>query len=143
MPKKRKFFAGSPPEKGKQVKSMDATTEMDLKFIQLVRERKYPEALAMMDQVRDINVCDPQTGATALHFAAHRSNAGFIDALEQRDDLDYLIQDREGRYSSELAWEVSGNEELGARLQQKEKEQAERDGVKIWPKPPPFDAQPG
>ncbi len=70
----------------------------------------------MIEQVHDINVVDQQTQATALHFAALRSVTGLIDRLEQREDLDYLVQDRQGRYPSELAWEISGNEELGAML---------------------------
>jgi len=137
MPKKRKYFAGSPPEKEKQVESGDTTVETDLTFIRLVKERKYKEALDIIDQVQDINVIDQQTQATALHFAAHRSCIGLIDGLERREDLSYLVKDSKGRYPSELAWDVSGNEELGAKLIQKEKEQADRQGVQIWPKPPP------
>jgi hypothetical protein len=120
------------------VNTAEAIIETDLTFIRLVRERSYLEALAMIDQVSDINVCDPQSRATALHFAALRSVAGLLEALEQRADLDYLVQDRDGRYPSELAWEMAGNEELGARLQRKEQEQAERQGVRAWPKPDPL-----
>lgn len=142
MPKKRKFFAGAPPEKGKRMQRTEAVADTDLTFIRLVKERRYQEALAVIGQVRDINVADPETGATALHFAAHRSCLQLFEALAQRNDLNYLVQDSEGRYPSELAWEVSGNETLGAELMQREKAQADREGEEPWPKPPPFKAQP-
>lgn len=117
------------------MKSAEEIIETDLRFIRLVRERKYEEAVAMIDEVHDINIADPQTSATALHFAAHRSVNGLLAELEKREDLDYLVRDRNGRYASELAWEVSGNEELGALLQAKERQQARRAGVQAWPKP--------
>ncbi len=135
MPKKRKFFAGAPPEKGTPVP--DAIADADLAFIDRVRQRRYQEALGLIAQVRDINVVDPQTGATALHYAAHRSCMVLIEALAQRADLNYLVRDRDGRLPSELAWELSGNASLGARLIAQEQAQATRDGVQLWPKPPP------
>lgn len=143
MPKKRKYFAGAPQKKGKQLQSTEAASETDLIFIRLVRERKYKEALAIIDQVEDINVVDQQTQATALHFAAYRSCVALIDALEKRSDLNYLAQDKKGRYPSQLAWEEAGHEELGAKLIHKEAEQARREGIKAWPKKPPFTPRPG
>ena len=137
MPKKRKFFAGAPPKKGKQMVSENKIIAQDLTFIRLVKDRNYTQALEIIDQVQDINVVDQQTQNTVLHFAALRLSSGFIERLEQRTDLNYLVQNKEGRYPSELAWEVSGDEELGAKLIQKEKEQADREDIQAWPKAEP------
>lgn len=142
MTKKRKFFAGAPPGKETKMDRSDAVAGTDLHFIELVKSRQYREALALIDRVQNVNTVDPTTGATALHFAADRSCAGLVDALMQRADLDYLAQDRQGRYASELAWEGAGNEELGALLIRKEKEQADREGRTAWPKPPPRGPEP-
>lgn len=135
MPKKRKFFAGNPPEKVKVMTSTGDVNETDLHFIKLIKDRKYAEAIDIIDQVKNINIRDQITQNTALHFAALRSVIGLVEELEKRADLDYLVRNGTGKYSSQLAWEVSGHEELGAQLMVKERDQGLRDNVQVWPKP--------
>ncbi|MEW8052904.1 MAG: hypothetical protein AB2809_21315 [Candidatus Thiodiazotropha sp.] len=142
MAKKRKYFAGGKPEKGRTVTTTQAPTEIDAKFIALVRARQYPEAIALIPEVTDINVRDPGTQASALHFAAARRCIILLRELEKRDELDYLAQDRQGRLPSQLAWEECGHEKLGAELIRKEKAYADRIGISAWSKSPPSGMQP-
>lgn len=124
MSNKRRSFAPTVVEKGV---TMDGTDSMaDQNFIRLVKERQYQQALDIIDDVKNINVVDKETGATALHLAASRSVVEFIAHLEKRDDLDYLVRDGKGRFPSDMAWAVAHNEELGIELMQKEKQQAAR-----------------
>lgn len=133
--KKRRFFAGSPQKVGSM--TQDVTNDVDLKFVQLVKERHYQEALNMLEQVENINTLDPHLQATALHLAAARSAENFIDQLCRRPDIDYLVKDKDNRLASEIAWHVAENEELGAKLMHKEKNFAEISGQPAWPKTEP------
>ena len=110
---------------------------VDLLFIEMVAIEKYREAIEVIDQVDDINVRDPNYGVTALHYAASRSAMPLLKHLQEREDLDYLAQDEEGRYASEMAWHMARNPELGQQLQDLEKSAADERGVKPWPKPSP------
>lgn len=110
---------------------------VDLQFIELVANRKYRQAIELIDKVGDINVRDPAHGVTALHYAASRSALPLLRHLQERDDLDYLAQDEEGRYPSEMAWHIARNPELGQELQDLEKLAADERGEKPWPKPAP------
>lgn len=115
----------------------DENLGVDLMFLQLVASQKYRQAIELIDQVSDINVRDPAHGVTALHYAASRSALPLLRRLQERDDLDYLAQDEEGRYPSEMAWHIARNPELGQQLQDLEKLAADERGEKPWPKPAP------
>lgn len=135
MPKKRKYFAGAPPEKVKTVQAKHKASEFDLEFLGLIKDRRYAKAIEIIDQVENINVKDELTGNTPLHYAALRCVKGLVKALEEREDLDHLVRNKNNNYPSQLAWEVSGHEELGAQLMVKERDQGLRDNVQVWPKP--------
>tara|TARA_R110002110_G_scaffold257206_2_gene473155 strand:- start:9688 stop:11580 length:1893 start_codon:yes stop_codon:yes gene_type:complete len=115
----------------------DKDLNVDLLFIEMVASQKYRRAIELIDQVGDINVRDPTHGVTALHYAASRSALPLLRHLQERDDLDYLAQDEEGRYPSEMAWHIARNPELGQQLQDLEKLAADERGEKPWPKPAP------
>lgn len=133
MVKRRHFAGGDPSEKGKSRMS-DATTP-DAQFLSLIKERRYQEAIALMPAVTDINALDPESGAAALHMAAGRCATILLKALWARDDLDELRRDAQGRYASEVAWHVGDDEELSARLMEREHAYAKAHGLTAWPKP--------
>ena len=108
---------------------------LDAAFIKAVKDRNYSTAFNLISKVKDINVRDPETNATALHFAAARNALPLLTELEKQSELNYLARDQEGRYPSELAWHIAHNEELGHHLQQAESEYAAKHGLKTWPKP--------
>lgn len=111
-----------------------STTDSDLQFVALVRARQYGDALALAEDVGDINVRDPELDATALHLAAARAASNFIKALHQaRPDLDFLALDGNGKRASEIAWHDARDEALGAWLMEQEKRQATLQGVPPWP----------
>lgn len=109
--------------------------EVDLVFITLVRAKQFAKAAAMIDAVKDINVRHPETGATALHFAAVSNARRFLAILEKRQDLNYCVRDAQDRSPSEIAWVGAANEVLGAELLQREIDYARRHGL-VW-KPHP------
>lgn len=78
-----------------------------------------------------INVPHPHTGARALHYAAARRMRYVFKWLMNQPGLDYLVQDREGRLPSALAYEVAVDPALGRFLVKKESEQAEARGIDI------------
>ena len=113
----------------------DSSDNIDLLFIKLVGDRKYQEAMDILGRVKDINIKDPKFGCNALHYCAARSALPFLKQLRGRDDLDYLAKDNEGRFASEIAWQLARNPELGQELQDLEKIAADKQGIKPWPKP--------
>ncbi|PUB90888.1 MAG: hypothetical protein DBP01_05180 [gamma proteobacterium symbiont of Ctena orbiculata] len=132
MTKKKRHFAGAPPQKEGQL-GQDTGTNVDLQFLKHVIERRYQDAVSVIDQVKNINIADPKTGRTALHYAAARSAEGLLVRLQARNDLDYLVRDSEGKFPSDIAWVVGRNEDLGAELMEKEQQQSQRTGQKVWP----------
>lgn len=131
---KRRHFAGSyPPEKDEK-KMLDGTTT-DTQFLALIKARRYPEAIEIMPEVADINALDPETGAAAIHMAAGRRSTLLLNALWKRDDLDELRRDTQGRYPSEVAWHVGGDEKLSEQIMEREHAFAKKHGLVAWPKP--------
>ncbi len=133
MTKRRHFAGGNPSEKG-EARMSDATTP-EAQFLSLIKGRRYQEAIALMPQVANINALDPDSGAAALHMAAGRCATILLRALWARGDLNELCQDAEGRYASEVAWHVGNDEELSARLMEREHAYAKAHGLTAWPKP--------
>ena len=77
----------------------------------------------------NVNAQDPDTGATALHYAAAMRARAIINWLAKRKDIDYLIRDNEGRLPSTLAYEVASDPVIGRFLVKKECEQARARGI--------------
>ena len=138
MSKRRHFAGGDPSEKGKT--GMPDETATEVRFLELIKARQYQDAIAMMPEVDDINAIDAVSGAAAIHMAAGRRATVLLHALWKRDDLNELRQDKMGRYPSEVAWDVGGDEELSALLMEREHAYAKSHGLTAWPKadPEPF-----
>ncbi len=136
---KRRHFAGNYPS-GKGDKKMQDEITSDIRFLELIKERRYQEAIEIMPEVVDINAPDPETGAAPIHIAAGRRATILLSALWTRDDLDELRRDAQGRYPSEVAWHVGGDEQLSEKLMEREHAYAKAHGLVAWPKPDP--AQP-
>ncbi len=133
---KRRHFADSPKKTTqRQEVSVPDEQDKDLYFLALIKAHRFRQAIEMLSEVTNINIVDAETGMTPLHFAAGYRVEAFLEALWTRDDLDELVCDREGRYASELAWQVAGDEVLGGRLMVRESSYAKRTGQKAWPKP--------
>ena len=108
------------------------STEIDLQFIALVKAHDYESAVNVMGHVTDINIQDPDTSYSALHFAALRSANNFMAELEKRRDLNYCVVDKKSRPPSTLAWMEGQNEELAFELMKKEHKYAKRHGLSPW-----------
>lgn len=137
MAKKPRFFAGAQQDKDK---TMDGTetgaTDNGPDLIALIKERQYKKAIEAVPLVRDINAVYAFNQFTALHYAAARRSYPLLRALVKREDLNYLAQDWQGRYPSEVAL-MSGHGDMGEELAYKEKAYAEAHGIQSWPKPEP------
>jgi len=126
-PKRKQHFlapAAHPAEKGGVGMEADAIDDLDQRFMRFVMEGHYDEAMALVEAVDDINVRDPDTGATALLICARRGVLHLLAKLEERADLDYLVQDNEGNVPFISAWFELGDDPLFWRLAEKAKAQA-------------------
>ena len=135
MSKKRSFAPGmsGDQEKEKRVPKTELPKD-SAELFRLLKAHQYPEAAKLVLQVQDINLIDPETGLTALHWAAGHVVKSLLEVLWKRPDLDELARDAQGRYASELAWQVAEDEMLGAELMWREKAYGERVGQRPWPK---------
>lgn len=133
---KRRHFAGNyPPEKEGARMQNTITPDVDTRFLELIKARRYQDAIEIMPDVNDINAIDPVSGAAAIHMAAGRQVMILLNALWTRDDLNELRQDSKGRYPSEVAWHVGKDEDLSAILMEREHAYAKKHGLVAWPKP--------
>ncbi|MDF1600949.1 ankyrin repeat domain-containing protein [Mesorhizobium sp. YIM 152430] len=66
-----------------------------------------------------INHVEPQTGFTALHYAAARNARGVLKLLLATGACDYSLRDRQGRTAARLAVEVADNPAAGRLLYDK------------------------
>ena len=83
------------------------------------------------DMGDNINVQQPSTKATALHYGAAYRSRRVIKWLIGFKELDYLVRDRDGRLPSVLAHEVADDPVIGRFLAKKENEQARAQGIDI------------
>ena len=89
-----------------------------------------------------VNSRDPDTGATALHYAAAQGARRALRVLLRDGGSDHLIRDKQGRLPSELAG-LYGNDPAMARLLlRKEAEQARASGVRLRRRDDPGAAPP-
>ena len=99
---------------------------VDVRFIALVKQRQFRDAANLLPEVEDINVCDTETGFTALHIVALCSAVKLFKEIEKRPDLDYGAVDYKGRSAALLACIHGCNDELAFALLQKEQEHSLR-----------------
>jgi hypothetical protein len=84
-----------------------------------------------------INFVSPYTGAPTLHALAATCSRMALKVLHAQPGVDYLLRDRSGRLASECAFLFSGDPELAQIISEKEKEQADRQEVKLTRRPAP------
>jgi hypothetical protein len=136
MSKKRRFVGPINGQKQKAVTmSKDGLTPNEAKLFEFLKAHDYENAVLLVPDVENINTVDSETGMTALHWAAAHSVMGLLNVLHERNDLNELALDDEGRSASDLAWAVAEDEELGASLISRENEYARRNKNTQWPKP--------
>lgn len=95
------------------------------------------DAESVRDYVRqgaNVNVCAPANGGTPLHHCAAYSARLCLAPLLRCGRCDYLIRDDQGRYASEVAYEVANDPRIGGILARKEAKQAAKTGIEAWPK---------
>ena len=80
---------------------------------------------------------DPKTGSTALNRAAACKARDVLRVLIKQDNCDYLIRDKKGRLSSEMAYLYGHDPALARLLGIKERKQAARQDIKLTRRPPP------
>jgi ankyrin repeat protein len=88
------------------------------------------DATAMQKAIDDkgpINAQD-DNGMSALHHAAARGARGCIRVLVKSGQCDYLLQDAEGRYASDIAIEGARDYAVARLLIKKQVQQAHRTG---------------
>ncbi len=103
---------------------------------QLIDTVKRGEAEKLDSLIRvgaNINYQD-LNGMTVLHHAVACGARPCIRVLVNTGKCDYLLQDKQGRYASELAYEWSQDYAVGRLLAKKEAQQAAARGRKAWPK---------
>lgn len=84
-----------------------------------------------------VNFVSPYTGMPTLHALASTRSRPALKVLLAQPDVDYLLRDKKGRLGSECAFRFSGDRKLAQILSEKEKEQAERQGIKVTRRPAP------
>ena len=72
----------------------------------------------------DVNWRDVETGLTLLNLAAGYGDRELLRLLLQHPETDYLVEDREGRFPSTLAFVVAKDSVVGRLLVKKQGDQA-------------------
>ena len=100
-------------------------------------ERGNPETIKIfLEAGMNVNYQDPQTGQAALHVASATKARAAIRVLLVAAQCDYLIRDKRGRLPSELAYLYGHDPALARLLGNKERKQAEAQGIKLTRRPP-------
>lgn len=85
----------------------------------------------------DVNYQDLRTGDTGLHSAAGTQARRAIKVLLKTDKCDHLLRDNKGRLASEVAYQFGRDPALARLLGNKERKQAEAQGIKLTRRPSP------
>lgn len=102
----------------------------------IATERGNPDTLRIyLDAGIDVNYQDPKTGQTALHVLAAAQARQAIRVLLASGKCDFLIRDKRGRLASELAYMFGEDPALARLLGNKERKQAEAQGIKLTRRP--------
>lgn len=101
-------------------------------------ERGLPAAIRIfLNEGMPVNYQDSQTGQTALHAASATRAREAVRALLATGKCDFLIRDNKGRLSSEMAYLYGRDPALARLLGNKERKQAEAQGIKLTRRPAP------
>lgn len=101
------------------------------KFLRAVG-RGIPDIVASwLEEGMPVNYQDPGTKQAALHVAAGCQARYAIRVLAKQPDCNFLLRDRHGRLPSELAYAFGNDPALARYLGNKERKQAEAQGLKL------------
>lgn len=108
----------------KIVESMDAMTNLDkreiderrlfhlqMEFLKMAEQGAVGPVQEAITQYIDVNFQDPETGMTALHFAAC-GDEELVQLLDETGDCNWLIQDCYGRVPYDMAMEFAPSREF-------------------------------
>ncbi len=101
---------------GKQL--IQASEDLD---VYLVRE--------LLSQGAPVNYPDPNSGATAFHYAAAHGDWGSLHIMLETGECNLLLRDKRGRLASQLAAEGTGNMDWSQKLMKLEEDQGKVVGV--------------
>lgn len=119
--------------------------DLGLMFVKCGGRGDVPYGKSYLEAGLPVNFQHPVTGMTALHNAcAHLVRPpDFVDMLLAVEDCDLLIRDKQGRIPYELAYRFNYDLDLVDRVEEKTREQAEREGVTIdWEFNEPSEPEP-
>lgn len=88
-----------------------------------------------LDAGISVNVADPETKSTALHYAAARRGYALLETLSNHPDIDHLVLDGFGRLPSELAERFAEDPRTANLLRTLEAVQAREQGVTLTFRP--------
>ncbi len=90
-----------------------------------------------LEEGMPVNYQDPKTLQTALHVAASVQARHAIRLLIKTGECDFLVRDKKGRFPSEVAYTAGCDPALARLLGNKERKQADAQGIKLTRRPPP------
>ena len=90
----------------------------------------------VFDKGFPVNIPNPVSGGTALHSLAAGGARPAIRLLLTYKDPDFLVRDNKGRLPSEMAYLYGHDPALARLLGNKERKQAEMQGIKLTRRPP-------
>lgn len=127
---------GPPPEPAASIAELDYSHPANVAASLMMHHLKRGEPVDVpwyFEQGVNVNCRDLQTGGTLLHIAAAYAARPILRYILKDPATDYLAQDNEGRFASQLALELAGDIALGRLLLKKEVQLAEQRGVRPWP----------
>lgn len=98
-------------------------------LIDCVKEAVAIDPALFFAQELDVNWRDLETGLTLLHLAAGYGDRDLFRHLLKHPDTDYLVEDREGRFPSTLAFVIAKDGAMGRLLVKKQGDQAREMGL--------------
>lgn len=91
-------------------------TDLEREFLLAARTGDPDSGSECISKGVDVNVRDPEHGASALHFAAAASARPFLAKLIRHPDVDFLARDRDGWTPYDIAYVHANDPRTGATL---------------------------
>lgn len=110
-------------------------TELRHDYYEAVARGNPHKLKQVLDKGFPINFQNPETDETALHSLAAGGARAAIRVLLAHADCDFLIRDKQGRLASELAYLYGRDPALARLLGNKERKQAQAQGIKLTHRP--------
>ena len=104
-------------------------------FLKAAQQGHDKRVSAFVEENFPVNYQDKTNGETALHYAAATDARNVACILIDSDKCDYLIRDNWGRLASEVAYLSGKNPALSRLLGNKERKQAEAQGITLSRRP--------